>query len=221
MGPGVRTMEVVAVLVGSYLIGSIPVAFLLVRKKANVDIRETGSGNAGGFNAYVVTQSKALGVLVGVLDALKGFVAVAVTSLFFPNSFLYECAALVGAITGHNYPVWVGFKGGRGLATAAGGFFPIGFAYTVVWCSLWLIARLLKRDILTSNLVGILGTPILLWLLPWGWLRHLMRVNVESWTFIFFSCVLSMVLLVSHLDAVRDVWKGPTAEQPDISPPQS
>ena len=209
----------IAIFVGSYLVGSIPVAYLLVRKKSNIDIRTAGSGNAGGYNTYVVTQSKALGILVGVLDALNGFIPVLVTSLLFPNSFLLLCSALVGAVTGHNYPVWVGFKGGRGLATAAGGLIPIGFPYTVVWCLLWGLARLLRRDILTSNLVSILATPIVLWLLPWKWLHHLMRVDVDNWTFIFFSCVLSLVLILSHSDAVRDTWKGSTLGQSDASSP--
>lgn len=209
----------IAVFIGSYLIGSIPFAYLLVRKKAKVDIREAGSGNAGSFNAYVVTRSRVLGILVGVLDALKGFMPVLVTGALFPNSFMYLCCALFGAIAGHNYPVWMGFKGGRGLATTAGGMIPLGFPYTVVWCLLWAIARLLKRDILTSNLASILATPIVLWLLPWAWLMPLMRVDVDNWAFTFFSCVLSVILLLSHVDAVRDVWKRPTLEQPDASSP--
>ena len=213
-------MEMVAIFIGSYLVGSIPVAYLLVRKKANIDIREAGSGNAGGFNAYTVTHSRGLGILVGFLDALKGFIPVLVTGSLFPNSFLHLCSALFGAIAGHNYPVWVGFKGGRGLATSAGGLIPIGFPYTVVWCSLWLIVRLLKRDILTSNLASILLTPIVLWILPWAWLLHMMRVDVDNWTFTFFSCVLSMILLLSHLDALRDIWKGSTLEQSDTPSPQ-
>jgi glycerol-3-phosphate acyltransferase PlsY len=158
---------------------------------------------------------------VGVLDALKGFIPVLVTSFLFPNSFLHLSSALVGAITGHNYPVWLGFKGGRGLATAAGGLIPIGFAYTIVWCLLWSVARLLRRDILTSNLVSILATPIVLWLLPWEWIDRLMRVDIDSWTLTFFSCILSMILLLSHHDALRDTWKGSRLGQTDASSPHS
>jgi acyl phosphate:glycerol-3-phosphate acyltransferase len=213
-------IALLSIFVGSYLVGSIPVAYLLVWYKSNIDIRHAGSGNAGGFNAYIVTHSRGLGIVVGVLDALKGFLPVFVTGFLFPGSFLHACIALVGAVTGHNYPVWLGFKGGRGLATTAGALIPIGFAYTIVWCSIWLVARVLRRDILTSNLVSILATPTVLWLLPWGWLLRLTRVDVENWTFTFFSCILSMILLLSHLDAVRDVWKGPAVEKSDVSSPQ-
>lgn len=211
-----------AILVSSYLIGSIPVAYIIVRKQADVDIRKTGSGNAGGFNAYVVTKSRVTGILVGVLDACKGFGPVLAAGLLFPNSFLYGCLALLGAILGHNYPIWTKFKGGRGLSTTAGGLFSLGFSYTVVWCTIWMVTKyLLKRDILVSNVTAIFTTPIMLWLLPWEWVSRMIAPKVENWTFVFFSCVLSTILLLSHLDAVKDIWKGPPKERPDISTPRS
>jgi glycerol-3-phosphate acyltransferase PlsY len=213
-------LEVFEILVGSYLVGSIPVAFLIVRKQADVDIRERGSGNAGGFNAYVVTKSRLTGILVGVLDAAKGFAPVLAVGLIFPNSFLYGCLALFGAILGHNYPIWTGFKGGRGLSTAAGGLFNLGFSYTVVWCSIWIVTKyLLKRDILIANVTAIFTTPLVLALLPWEWVNRLIASKVENWTFVFLSCVLSAILLLSHLDAVKDIWKGLPKERPDISTP--
>ena len=215
-------LELYAILFGSYLVGSIPVAYIVVRNQAYVDIRDTGSGNAGGFNAYVVTKSRLTGILVGVLDAGKGFAPVLAVGHFFPNSFLFGCIALLGAILGHNYPIWTGFKGGRGLSTSAGGMFSLGFSYTVVWCTIWMVSKyVLKRDILVSNVTAIFTTPLLLWLLPWEWVSRLVSAKVENWTFVFFSCVLSTILLLSHLDAVNDIWKGPPKERPDISTPHS
>lgn len=211
-----------AILVVSYLIGSIPVAYIVVRKRADMDIRDTGSGNAGGFNAYVVTKSRLTGILVGVLDAVKGLAPVLVAGLFFPNSFHHGCLALIGAILGHNYPIWTGFKGGRGLSTSAGGMFSLGFSYTVVWCTIWMTTKyILKRDILVSNLVAIFCTPVVLWLMPWDWVKQMIWVHVDNWTFLFFSCALSLILLLSHLDAVNEIWKGPPKERPDISTPHS
>lgn len=200
--------QVLVNFVGGYLFGSIPFAYLLTRGLAKVDIREAGSGNVGGYNAYVVTQSKGTGVLVGVLDCLKGLLAVQASLWLFPNSYLSQCVALLGALAGHNYSIWLGFKGGRGLATAAGGMLFLGPSYVVVWCVSWFIAKTLKRDILTSNLVAILVTPPILWILPWSFVQALMVVRVESGTFFFFGCILSAVLLLSHFDAVRDIWKG-------------
>lgn len=208
-------IQALVILVGGYLLGSIPVAYLVVRKKADVDVREAGSGNVGGFNAYVATQSKGAGIGVGVLDGLKGLVAVVAVGLLFPNSFLSQVIALFGAIAGHNYSIWIGFKGGRGLSTTAGGLLVLGFSYTVVWCTVWLIARVLKRDILFSNYLAINLTPPILWALPWEWVRRLIAVEVDSATFLFFSCVLSIVLLVSHFDVVTALWKGSLKEQAD------
>jgi glycerol-3-phosphate acyltransferase PlsY len=201
------------VFVCSYLLGSVPVAYLIVRKSSDLDIRSAGSGNAGGFNAYVVTRSRMIGITVGVLDALKGFIPVVVAGLVFPGSFLKQAIALFGAIGGHNYSFWLGFKGGRGLSTAAGGMFILGFSYTVVWSTIWLIGRVLKRDILVSNLAAIFVTPLILWLLPWDWVRLLIATPVNSWSFLFFTCMLSAVLCLSHLDVVREIWSGPAKEQ--------
>lgn len=191
-----------------YLVGSIPFAYLLTRKVANVDIRKAGSGNVGGYNAFIVTQSKWTGLLVIVLDCLKGFVVVEASFLLFPGSYLSQCVALLGALAGHNYSIWLGFKGGRGLATAAGGMLVLGASYCVVWCMAWFAAKQLKCDILTSNLVAILVTPAILGILPWNIVKILIAVEVESGTFLFFGCILSAVLLLSHFDAVRDIWKG-------------
>lgn len=208
--------ELLAVILGSYLVGSIPFAYFMVRSKGHVDVREAGSGKAGAFNAYVVTHSKVTGVVVGLLDAAKGLAAVLVTGLFFPGSFWYESLALLGAVGGHILPVWTGFKGGRGLSTTAGGMAAIGFAYTAVWCVLWVIARLFRRDILWANLASVLGSPMIIWLIPWEWLNRIMVVSVDRWTFIFFSCIVSFVLLVSHLDALNDIWKGVTEPKKDL-----
>lgn len=211
-----------AIFVGGYLVGSIPVGYWIVRKKANVDILGSGSQRAGGFNAFVVTNSKIVGILVGVLDALKGLVPVLLTGLIFPHSYLHACMALLGAITGHNYPVWTKFKGGRGLATAAGGMFTVGFSFTIIWCIIWVVTKVgLKRDILVSNLTAILLTPLVIWSLPWEWISRFAGASPDQWTFIFFSCVLSMLLVLSHLDVVQYVWKGSPNQNADKTSPQS
>jgi glycerol-3-phosphate acyltransferase PlsY len=210
------------VFVGSYLVGSIPVGYFLVRKKSDVDILESGSRRTGGYNAFVVTNSMVTGILVGVLDAVKGFLPVLAAGWIFPQSFLHAGIALLGAITGHNFPVWTKFKGGRGLATAAGGMFILGFSFTIIWCTIWVVAKVfLKRDILVSNLTAIILTPLLIWPLPWEWVSRFVGAQIDQWTFIFFSCILSMVLLLSHLDVVRDVWNGSPGEQTDKASPQS
>lgn len=205
-------IRVILTFIGGYLLGSVPFAYLVVKKSAEIDIRQAGSGNAGGFNAYYITKSRWTGLLVGVLDCLKGAVAVYGAGLATPNAFFIQVVALFGAIAGHNYSVWLGFKGGRGLSTCAGGLFFLGFSYTLAWCTVWLVARLFKRDILVSNLIAIYMAPPILLLVPWIWVRRLILVEVDEWMFLFFSSMLSLILLVGHQDVLRDLWTGTKAE---------
>jgi glycerol-3-phosphate acyltransferase PlsY len=208
-------LTVFGMFIGGYLIGSIPVAYLVVRHKAKVDIRKEGSGNGGGFNAFSVTHSKAVGVLVGVLDAAKGLAAVGGSMLVQPDMFPMQAVALLGAIAGHNYPVWLKFKGGRGLATTAGGLFVLGFSYTVAWCVIWLLSKLvLRRSVLKSNLIAIFLAPAILFVVPWNWVKIPIVATVDDGSFLFFSCVLSIVLLLGHFDAVRDAWRASRTKDP-------
>ncbi|MEX0601736.1 MAG: glycerol-3-phosphate acyltransferase, partial [Bacteroidota bacterium] len=139
----------IAGFLGGYLLGSVPTAYLLVKLRSNVDIRLAESGNVGAFNAFQVTRSRWTGILVGVLDGFKGMVPV-LTASAIGASFTTTAIVLVGAVLGHNYPVWLKFKGGRGLATACGGLMVIGWAYIVVWCTTWAFAKVLKADILKA-----------------------------------------------------------------------
>lgn len=104
----------------SYVLGSIPFGFILLRIFRGQDVRETGSGNIGATN--VARSSPALGVLTLVLDALKGLSAVLVTRSIYPNqTFLTGIAALF-AILGHMFAIWLKFRGGKGVATGLGSF---------------------------------------------------------------------------------------------------
>ena len=115
---------IVAGVVG-YLLGSFPTAYLMVRLKSRVDIRKAGSGNVGTLNSFMVTKSKGVGVVVLLLDLLKGVAAVTIAPLFGASDpFLAQTVAGAAAVAGHNFPVWLGGKGGRGLATGAGVMLP-------------------------------------------------------------------------------------------------
>ena len=107
----------------SYLAGSIPFGLLLGRFFAGVDVREAGSGNIGATNV-ARTAGRRLGVLTLVLDAAKGALAVGVTAwaLGVPNDAGWPAAAGLAAFLGHVFPVWLRFRGGKGVATALGAF---------------------------------------------------------------------------------------------------
>ena len=131
----------------AYLLGSIPFGLLLTRAAGLGDVRQIGSGNIGATNV-LRTGNKKLAALTLLLDGLKGFLAVALVRQFFagndPTLVFAEAgpvpAAALGAVLGHCFPVWLRFKGGKGVATNAGVSFglgwPIGLAYALVWIGL-------------------------------------------------------------------------------------
>lgn len=203
-------MNLTAIIVVSYLVGSIPTAYLLVRWKSGIDIRTAGSGNVGAFNTFDVTKSKRIGIIVGLLDAMKGFVVAAALGWLFKMEFEYQAVGVIASIVGHNYPVWLRFKGGRGLATGAGALFAVGLTYTIVWCIVWASTYSFKKDILLGNLAAIVSTPILLLFMPSAWIESLLLVNCSTTMFRAFAFVLSAILLLSHADAIgelRTKWK--------------
>ncbi|HLB90444.1 MAG TPA: glycerol-3-phosphate acyltransferase, partial [Terriglobales bacterium] len=104
----------------SYFLGSIPFGYILVRIFRGQDIRQSGSGNIGATN--VARSSPALGVLTLVLDTLKGLAAVTITRALFPGHNILGGVAALFAILGHVFPVWLKFRGGKGVATGLGSF---------------------------------------------------------------------------------------------------
>lgn len=194
--------------VAGYFLGSIPTAFLLVKERAGIDIQQAGSGNVGAFNVFYVTRSKLLAITVGVLDGLKGFVITFGTLHLLGEPASVGMAGMLGAIVGHTYPVWLGFKGGRGLATAAGGLFAVGVSYTIVWCVSWLLLNRWKKDIVTANVLSSIVTPIVLFLSPTAWLEPLTFSPVEVGEYQLFAWVLSGLLLLSHREIVHRLIKN-------------
>lgn len=132
----------------SYLLGSIPWGYVFARSKG-IDIRQQGSGNIGAANVLRV-MGKKWGYLVFLCDFLKGFLSVKLGSLiaayFLADVALANVIAATACVLGHDYPVWLGFKGGKGIATLAGvvlSLFPpmVFVSFGVVWIAVFLIGR--------------------------------------------------------------------------------
>jgi glycerol-3-phosphate acyltransferase PlsY len=128
---------------GAFLLGSIPTGYLVARAQG-VDIRQHGSGNIGATNVFR-TLGKPLGILVFFLDALKGFAAVGLALRLGGGSDWAGIIAAVAAIAGHNYTPWLGFKGGKGIATSAGvllALMPLAvLAIAAVWGAVFFTTR--------------------------------------------------------------------------------
>ena len=125
-----------------YLLGSIPFGLLLARAAGLGDVRKIGSGNIGATNV-LRTGNKAIAAATLVLDLAKGLGAVLLAKFLWPGA---EGTAAVAAVIGHCFPVWLGFKGGKGVATNAGVSFglalPIGLTYAAVWIGILALLRI-------------------------------------------------------------------------------
>lgn len=139
-----------------YALGSVPFGLVLTRLSGGGDIREIGSGNIGATNV-LRTGRKDIAALTLLLDLLKGFFAVWFAERFFPGGAVYAGA---GAFFGHLYPIWLRFKGGKGVATYAGILFALhlqaGIIYAVIWLGLLAITRVSSL----AGLVAALSAPI-------------------------------------------------------------
>ena len=155
----------VLILAAAYLLGSIPFGYLLVQIFRGEDVRHIGSGNIGATN--VSRKSPALGVLTLILDAAKGFFAVQLTATFCgvadPEFSRLMAAAALLAITGHMFPLWLRFRGGKGVATALGAFLrfaPLAVSVAVI---IFIVVVLISRRISLGSIVTAAFFPATMW----------------------------------------------------------
>jgi glycerol-3-phosphate acyltransferase PlsY len=144
------------VVAGSYLLGSIPFGYLLVRIFRGEDVRRSGSGNIGATN--VSRTSPLLGVLTLLLDALKGTAAVWLMRLFAPSYTITALAALF-AVLGHMFPFWLGFRGGKGVATAMGSFAVIAPGAVLVAAGIFIAVVLIFRYVSLGSIIAVAFLP--------------------------------------------------------------
>ncbi len=143
----------------SYLLGSIPFGYLLVRILRHQDVRKTGSGNIGATN--VARTSPALGAATLILDALKGFAAVVLARHFHPEAAVFMAAAALFAIVGHMFPVWLGWRGGKGVATALGSFLCMAPKSVLVMVAIFIVIVAVFRYISLGSIVAAICFPFL------------------------------------------------------------
>lgn len=146
---------ILALAVG-YLLGSIPFGLLLTWAAGKGDIREIGSGNIGATNV-LRTGSKGLAAATLVLDAVKGAVSVIIAQRFWPDAVNFAAA---GVLIGHLYPVWLKFRGGKGVATLLGILVPLFWQAAVVYAVLWVGLLILLRISSVAGMVAAASAPV-------------------------------------------------------------
>ncbi len=149
-----------AVAAGAFLLGSFPTGYLVARARG-VDIREHGSGNIGATNV-LRTLGKPLGVLVFAIDALKGFSAVWIALRLGDagTSAWLGIVAAVAVIVGHNYTPWLGFKGGKGIATSAGVLLGLTPWTVLIITVVWLISFKVTRYVSVASIAASVAVPL-------------------------------------------------------------
>jgi glycerol-3-phosphate acyltransferase PlsY len=152
----------VAALVFGYLCGSIPFGLILTRLAGTADIRSIGSGNIGATNV-LRTGRKGLAAATLIGDALKGTVAALIVAQVGGRE--PAVAAALGAFLGHLFPVWLAFKGGKGVATYIGLLLGLAWPSAIAFCLIWLAVAALTRYSSLAALIASAVIPLLLWLL--------------------------------------------------------
>ena len=151
-------MDILIIGIISYLMGSIPFGLILTKFFLKKDIRKIGSGNIGGTNVFR-TGNKNIGYATLVLDILKAIIPVIYVKFYFPD---YIFIASLCIFLGHVFPIWLIFKGGKGVATYVGILFSIDIYFGLIFGLTWLITFLFSRFSSLSSLIASLSIPIYL-----------------------------------------------------------
>jgi glycerol-3-phosphate acyltransferase PlsY len=178
-------MEYLIIALGSYLLGSIPFGFILTKIFLKKDIRNIGSGNIGATNA-LRTGSKFLGYATLILDITKAILPVLFVKFNYPE---YIFIAALSTFLGHVFPVWLKFKGGKGVATYVGILFSINLIFGLVFIVSWAVTFLISKYSSLSSLIASLVVPIYL-------------VFFENYSSIFFI-IMFVLIFYTHRENVK------------------
>ncbi len=188
-----------------YLLGSIPTAYLVTKVTRGVDIRDTGSGNVGAMNTYEVSNSKILGLAVFAVDALKGLLSVYLVLLILPVNFVYPALAIFFAVFSHCFNPWLSFKGGRGLATGAGGMALLFPFLLIVWALIWVIIFITKRDVLFANIWATVMSLIITFFSSQTAFNYAYPEPDSISTLMTFSSAILIIIFIRHIDPLREI----------------
>jgi glycerol-3-phosphate acyltransferase PlsY len=185
-------IKIIAAFIAAYLLGSIPSAYIMGRLTKKIDIRTVGSHNMGAMNSFY-NLGKGVGVMVLAADVLKGVAAVALADLLLniPNLYMFICGFIV--VLGHNYPVWLKFKGGKGGATAIGAiiyFIPWGIP---IGLAVFLLMVLITKFPTLSYGIAMISFPFVSWLV------------YDRPDYILYTALLILVPFLSYIPRIKEM----------------
>ena len=179
-------MELFIIGIISYLMGSIPFGLILTKVFLKKDIREIGSGNIGATNA-LRTGNKLIGYSTLILDVLKAVIPVLYVKINFPDAVYISAFC---AFIGHVFPVWLKFKGGKGVATYVGILFSLNIIFGLVFGICWLIIFFISKYSSLSSLIGSLSTPIYI-------------LIFEGSENVFFYVIMFILIFFTHRENIK------------------
>ena len=181
----------------AYLLGSIPFGYLLVRIFRNQDIREQGSGNIGATNV-ARSGSKGLGLATLLLDLGKAYAGVMIAKHLAPGIYDVAVAAAVAAVVGHVFPVWLGFRGGKGVASALGVLLALTWPSGVAIFLVFVVVLALTRYVSLASIVGSVAFPL------FGLHSVASRTPMVLFGFVF----IPLLVIVKHHENIRRLLNG-------------
>ncbi len=187
-------MELLLLVVASYLLGSIPFSQIFPKLKGK-DVQEKGTKNVGATNALVVA-GPIMGVLALVGDVAKGFLAVALANYFFQPLPWPPVLAGLAAILGHDFSIFLKFKGGKGVATTGGTLLAMDPIFAGIVLLIWILLILVTRYFIPSTLIILGGLPLMMWTL---------NKRIE---FITFALMVFVLALYTHREDMRRLLTG-------------
>jgi len=186
-------MRILALAIAAYLIGSLPSAFVVVRLARGTDLRTVESGSVGALNAFRATGAGWVGVVVLIIDVGKGVLAVFLAGDGAGMATLAMVTA--AAVAGHNWPIWLGGKGGKGLATAAGALSLITPLSVPLWGVIWGLGYVLSGYIALGTILATALLPVALGVIA-GWGYGLAAVPT------------ALLILARHREKIRRLLLG-------------
>ena len=198
----------------SYLIGSIPFAYIFAKKYKNIDLTKEGSHNLGAMNAYESTNNIWIGAMVLLADVAKGALTTAI-AINFEQSIEVTYISLIGAVLGHNYSIFMKFKGGRGLAVSAGALLLINPLAVITWILLYFISRYaISRNVHIDNLIALVITPVALIYLPDYLLWDLTIYSFfDIRKYRILVAIVSFLILIKHIEPIYSLIKNRKKEE--------
>ena len=198
--------EIIAIgIVGAYLLGSLPSSVWVGQAYYGIDVRDFGSGNAGATNTFRVLGAKA-GIFVMALDIFKGLTAVTLATVLMqlgfipePQLILFKLVFGISAVLGHIFPIYVGFKGGKGVATLLGMVLSINPVVAAICVAVFMIVLLISRYVSLSSIISTIAFPVTL---------RLTNIQPNDEILVIFGLVFSIAVIFTHKKNILRILNG-------------